>query len=313
MRIVALVPGSIDNQILFFPTLDSLQRQYPDAQIDVFVEPQSKVAYQVSKSVNDVFAFDYQDRNSLADWGNFVGMIRDREYDIAIIVGQSWFVGLLMWLTGIPTRIGYKGPGAVFLTHVITPNLSEYVALMYYDLLTPLKMKTACPELAVNVPKSAIEWAQLEQKRLGTSETGFILINASATNVDNNYPVENWQQIIKKCQEKQPDLPIVVIKDGKNEELVRSLLEHCPQIKVTFADNIGKVAAIIAAASLMVSVENDYLQLAVGVQTYTIALLASPASEKILPTSEKVLAITSQTGKTLDIPPATVLEKIWGG
>ena len=95
MYVVALVPGSIDNQILFFATLDDLKRYYPHAQIDVIVEPKSKAAYRVSKSVHDVLTFDYKDRNSLADWSNLVGMIRDREYDVAIIVGQIW----LNWLS----------------------------------------------------------------------------------------------------------------------------------------------------------------------------------------------------------------------
>ncbi len=313
MRVVALVPGSIDNQILFFATLDDLKRYYPHAQIDVIVEPQSKAAYRVSKSVHDVLTFDYKDRNSLADWGNLVGMIRDREYDVAIIVGQSWLVGLLMWLTGIRTRIGYQGQGAVFLTNPITPNLSQYVVKMYHDLLKPLKIDTPCPALTVNVPKVDIEWAQGEQKRLGVNETGFILINAGGTTIDTTYPVENWQQIIAACQEKQPDLPVVVIREANNDAFVRSLLEHCHNIKVTSPDDIGKLTAIIGGASLMLSVENSLLQLGIAVETYTITLLSSTDAEKLLPISEKVLAITSPTGKLADILPQTVLEKIWGG
>jgi ADP-heptose:LPS heptosyltransferase len=313
MRVVALVPGSIDNQILFSATLDDLKRYYPHAQIDVIVEPQSKAAYRVSKSVHDVLTFDYKDRNSLADWGNLVGMIRDREYDVAIIVGQSWLVSLLMWLTGIRIRIGYKGQGAVFLTNPITPNLSQYVAKMYHDLLKPLKIDTPCPALTVNVPKVDIEWAQGEQKRLGVNETGFILINAGGTTIDTTYPVENWQQIIAACQEKQPDLPVVVIREANNELFVQSLLEHCHNIKVTSPDDVGKLTAIIGGASLMLSVENSLLQLGIAVETYTITLLISTDAEKLLPTSEKVLAITSHTGKLADILPQTVLEKIWGG
>ena len=312
MRVVTLVPGSIDNQILFFATLDDLKRYYPDAQIDVIVEPQSKAAYRISKSVHDVLTFDYKDRNSLADWGNLVGMIRDREYDVAIIVGQSWLVGLLMWLTGIPTRIGYQGQGAVFLTNLITPNLSQYVAKMYHDLLKPLKIDTPCPALSVNVPKIDIEWAQEEQKRLGVNKTGFILINAGGSSLDTTYPVESWQQIIAACQQKQPELPVVVIEEADNESFVRSILEHCHNIKVTSPDDIGKLTAIIGGASLMLSVENSLLQLSIAVETYTIALLNSTDSEKLLPASEKVLAITSPTGKLADIAPQIVLEKIWG-
>jgi len=313
MRVVALVPGSIDNQILFFATLDDLKRYYPHSQIDVIVEPNSKAAYRISKSVHDVLTFDYKDRNSLADWGNFVGMIRDREYDVAIIVGQSWFVSFLMWLTGITMRIGYQGQGAVFFTHPIAPKLSQYVAKMYHDLLKPLKIDTDCPTLSVNVPKIDIEWAQGEQKRLGVTETGFILINGGGTSLDTTYPGENWRQIIEACQQKQPDLPIVVIKEANNEPLVKSLLESCHNIKVTSPEDIGKLTAIIAGASLMLSVENSLLQLSVAVETYTIALLDSTESLKLLPISEKVLTITSHTGKIADISPQIVLEKIWGG
>ena len=318
MRVVALVPGGIGDQILFFPTLDDLRRSYPNAQLDVVVEPRSKAAYRVSKSVNDVLAFDYRDRNSLADWSNFVGTIRDREYDAVITVGQSWLMGLLLWLTGIPTRVGYQGQGAGFLTDSVPFQPSKYVAEFYHDLLQPFGIKTPCPELAVNVPKPDIEWSQNEQKRLGVNETGYILINTgssefSQAGADQVYPVNSWQQIIQECQQKQPDLPVVVIQEAENEQIGRSLWEKIPGIKVTSPNNLGKLAAMIGGASLMLTTDNPLLHLSVAVQTYTIALFGSTDPEKLLPTSDKFLAIKSPTGQLADISPQIVLDKIWGG
>ncbi|WP_392530855.1 glycosyltransferase family 9 protein [Nostoc sp. C117] len=319
MRVVALVPGGIGDQILFFPTLDNLKRNYPNAQIDVVVEPQSKAAYQVSKSVHEVLAFDFKDRNSLADWGNLVGTIRDREYDVAIAVKQSWLVGLLLWLTGIPIRIGYQGKGSVFLTHTVPFKPSQYRAEVYHDLLQPLGINTPLPELAVNVPKPDIEWAQKEQKRLGVDETGYVLINgcsgqlSQAKEPDKIYPVQNWQQVIQNFQYKQPDMPVVVIKGANDEQFVRSLLESSPGIKVTTPDNLGQLTAIIAGANLMLSTDSAALQLSVAVQTYTIVLFGPTDPGKLLPKNDKFLGIKSPTGKTADISPNTVLEKIWGG
>ena len=51
MRVLALVPGGIDDQILFFPTLRQLHQAIPQAEIDVVVEPQAKDAYQLTKLV----------------------------------------------------------------------------------------------------------------------------------------------------------------------------------------------------------------------------------------------------------------------
>ena len=64
MRILALVPGGIGDQILFFPTLDDLKQSYPESQIDVIVEPRSKGAYQVCKSVRNVLSYDFRIRTS---------------------------------------------------------------------------------------------------------------------------------------------------------------------------------------------------------------------------------------------------------
>ncbi|KAB8318770.1 glycosyltransferase family 9 protein [Tolypothrix campylonemoides VB511288] len=319
MRIVALVPGGIGDQILFFPTLDDLKRYYPNAQVDVVVEPRSKAAYRVSKSVNEVLAFDYKDRNSMADWGNLVGTIRDREYDIAIALGQSALVGLLLWLTGIPTRVGYRSKGAVFLTNPVPLRTNQYAASMYHDLLQGLGINSPCPELAINVPKLDIDCATAEQQRLGIKETGYILIHggssklAQTKGLDKIYPVRNWQQIIQDIQQKQPEMPVVVIQGPEDEEFVRTLKESTPNIKVTSPDDIGKLAAMIAGANLMLCTDSAPMHLSVAVQTYTIALFGPTDPAKLLPRSDKFLAIKSPTGKMADIAPNTVLEKIWGG
>ncbi len=147
MRILALVPGGIGDQILFFPTLDDLKQSYPNAQIDVIVEPRAKSAYRVCKSVKEVLTYNFKDRNSMADWGNLLGIIRDREYEAVISLGQRWSVGLLLWLTGIPQRVGYSGNNnGLFLTNPVPLKKEQYAAPMYHDLLQGFKIKNPCPK-----------------------------------------------------------------------------------------------------------------------------------------------------------------------
>lgn len=319
MRIIALVPGGIGDQLLFFPTLDDLKRYYPDAQINVVVEPRSKGAYRVCKSVQDVIPFNFKDRNSLADWGNLVGVIRDREYDVAISLGQRWVVGLLLWLSGIPTRVGYDGAGAKFLTNPVPLKSSQYAAAMYHDLLKGVGINSPCPSLAINVPKTDIDWAESEQKRLGIQESGYILIHGGSSQlaqdkgIDKIYPAQSWRQVIQNFQQRQPDLPVVVIQGPEDEQLVLSLLQSCPDIKVTSPGDIGKLAAMIAGANLMLCTDSAPMHLAVAVGTYTIALFGPTEPQKLLPASDRFLAIKSPSTKMADISPQTVLEKVWGG
>lgn len=317
MRIVALVPGGIGDQILFFPTLDDLHRYYPDAQIDVVVEPKAKGAYRVCKTVKDVIPFDFTDRNSLADWGNLIGAIRDRECDVAISLEQKWFTSMLLWLSGINTRIGYTGTGNVFLTNSVPLKRQQYTAAMYHDLLQGLGIKSPCPEMAINVPKIDIDWAESEQKRLGIQDSGYVLIHGGSSQVaqkatDRSYPTEKWQQVIQGFQQRQPDMPVVVIKEPEDEQL-EQLLQSSPGVKVTSPTDIGKLAAMVASADLLVCTDDVPMQIAVAVQTYTIALFGPTEPQQLLPQSDRFLAIKSPTTKTKDIAPQTVIEKIWGG
>ncbi len=319
MRVVALVPGGIGDQILFFPTLDDLKRYYPDAQIDVVVEPRAAAAYRVCKSVSNVMRFDFKDRNSLTDWVNLIGNIRDREYDVVISLVQRPFVGLSMWLTGIAVRIGYQGAGKIFLTNPVPLKTEQYTAAMYHDLLQGLGINSPCPDLALNVPLPDIKWAEKEQQRLGIKETGYILIYpgsgelSQARGIDKIYPLENWQQIIQDLQRRQPDLPIVMISEPEDEQLVRSLSQSYANLKITSPPDTGKLAAMIAGANLMLCTDGAPMQLAVAVQTYTIALFGLTDPKKLLPSRDRFIPIKSPTGKMADIPPQVVLERVWGG
>ncbi|WP_009634571.1 glycosyltransferase family 9 protein [Synechocystis sp. PCC 7509] len=307
MRIVALVPGKIGEQILFFPTLDDLQRVYPDAQIDVVVEPRAKAAYRVCKSVTDTIAFDFKDRNSLADWGNLIGLLRDREYDIAISPQQQSLPHLLLWLTGIPTRIGYKGKGSIFLTDPVPQKLQQSPAAKYHDLLQGLGINSPVPELNINVPSSDITWSEKEQKRLGINESGYVVFyDRPSPDHNSTYPIDSWRQIVQSLQEKQPNLPVVAIKDPENELFVKSMLAFFPDLKVTSPEDIGKLAATIAAANLLVCTDSAPMYLALAVQTYTVVL--GETSIK----SDRLMEVKSSTAKIADIAPQTVMQRIWG-
>ncbi|MEA5535241.1 glycosyltransferase family 9 protein [Crocosphaera sp. XPORK-15E] len=309
MRILALVPGGIGEQILFFPTLEDLKTQYPNALIDVIVEPRAKIAYRVCPHVHEVLMFDYQDRNGLADYLNLLGMIRDREYDVAFTLDKRWTLGLLFWLNGIPLSIGYQTSTAWFLSNPVPQKTEQYTAYMYHDLIQGLGIQTPCPPLKIAVPKDDISWAEGEQKRLLLQESGYILLYGG---FGESYPVPQWSNIINNMQQKQPSIPIVLLQWAGNEAWVKMVQESCPNLKVIKPSGVGRLAAMIAGANLMVCTDSTPLQLAVAVGTYTVALFGqTKATKRLPPSQDKYIGIQSATYNLGDIQATTVLEKIW--
>jgi ADP-heptose:LPS heptosyltransferase len=305
MRVVALVPGGVEQQLLFFPTLDDLKQNYPNAEIDVVVEPSAKAAYRVSRSVNDVLTFDFQDRNSPADWANLLGILRDRDYEAVLSSGGAG-IGLLLWLTGIPTRVGFRNGGSLFLTNPVPQKTEQYVAHAYHDLLQGFGISGPCPNLALRIPKVDQDWAQAERKRLGLD--GYVLVDGNS-----DYPIKSWQQIVQDLQQKQPEIPILIIQSEENREFVAALSQQNPGLKLSNPKDLGKLAALIAGANLMLCTEGVPMHLAVALEVYTLVLFAGADPAKLLPNQEKFLGIKSPTNRLADIPPEQVLQKVWGG
>jgi ADP-heptose:LPS heptosyltransferase len=314
MRILAFVPGGIGDQILFFPTLDRLKTRYPNAQMDVVVAPSSAPAYQVTSSVKGTIPFLFQARNSLADWGNLLGVLRDREYDVVLNLRSDWPTNFLLWLSGIPMRIGFAGSkGENFLTKRVVANpVQQYVAEAPYALLQGMELTDPCPELAVTVKAKDLAWADDERKRLGLTSGGYVLIYGGGEGGD-RYPTKNWRSVLEDFQKKQPNLPLVLLQDESWSGIVDELRSAMPALKVTQPSNLGQAVSLLTGANLVLCSESDMLHLAVAAKTFTLGLFGQGLPARLLPKNDRCVGIKSPSQRLADIAPSTILEKVWNG
>lgn len=319
MRVLALVPGGVSEQLLFFPTLEHLTHAFPKAEISVAVEPAAKAAYRVSALVKEVFLYDFKQRNSPSDWANLLGIIRDREFEVVITATQSGSLALLLWLSGVPTRIGYSnGVNNFLLTATVPHKTAQYQGLQYHDLLAGLAVSGPCPGASINVPQKDIDWVNSQIKMQGIGDQGYVLMYGGPTDdgVGQQYPADHWAAIIQDFQARQPGLPLVLIQRPETADLVQNLTQRLPNLKVIRPDNVGQVAALIAGANLMLSTDSYPLQLGVALNVFTLALFGASTPEQRLPSlagsETRFIGLTSATAKVADITAKTVLGKVWG-
>ncbi|MEM6350660.1 MAG: glycosyltransferase family 9 protein [Cyanobacteria bacterium P01_D01_bin.14] len=316
MRVLALVPGDISEQILFLPTLESLKQAFPNANFGVVVEPRAKSAYSVSKLVDDVIAFDYRAANSPADWANLLGILRDREFEVALSASPRWEEGVLLWLSGIPTRIADSNTRTPWLyTQTVPASDSSYPADRYRALLTGLQVPANDTQAELNVPEGDIVWADAQREQLGLKE-GYVMIYPGSVGGD-AYPTESWLKIIEDFQTKQPQMALALLKDDASQAMVSTLSRRQQALKVVEPDNIGQTAALLAGADLVLTPESYVMQLAVALKVFTLAMLGADKAPAALPAANgsetRFLGIQSPTGNLSDLSPDTVLQKVWGG
>jgi ADP-heptose:LPS heptosyltransferase len=203
-------------------------------------------------------------------------------------------------------RVGYaEGKATNFLTRKVSLKTNQYGAAIYHDLLQGFDIHSPCPQLTVNLPASDLAWADAECKRLGIEASGYVLI------FGNGYPTNQWQPIIQDFQTRQPHVPIVLLQDESNCEEIAALQQICSNLGVTKPPDIGKLAATIAAASLILTVEGIPVQLAIAVQTYSVVLIGTTNPQQLLPINDKFIGICSETGNIANIQPDKILTTVW--
>ncbi|MEL6355107.1 MAG: glycosyltransferase family 9 protein, partial [Cyanobacteria bacterium J06627_28] len=324
MRILALVPGGISDQLLFFPALDDIKQAYPNAEIGVVVEPEATAAYRVSKIVNAVIPFTFSAANSPSDWANLLGVVRDREYEVAVTTDLGWQMGLLLWLSGVPTRVAYSTTATPWFYTATVPDNSKkgetYQADRYHDLLGAIALDGPTPPLAVNVPEGDIAWASELRDRLDL-KSGYVLMypgkDTGSSKNQAQYPIDSWQALIADFRAKQPQMPIVLLQTKGSATQVGVLKRQDSQLLVAPAGNIGQAAAIIAGANLVLTPDSYVMQLAAALKVFTLALFGKNKPDEMLPPvvgeETRYLGIVSGTGNVADIKPDDVLQKVWGG
>ncbi|MEM6251762.1 MAG: glycosyltransferase family 9 protein [Cyanobacteria bacterium P01_D01_bin.156] len=312
MHVLALVPGGISDQLQFFPTLTTIQKTYPNADIAVVVEPGAKSAYRVSSAVGEVIPFDYRGQNSPADWANLLGIIRDREFELALCASDRWEAGVLLWLSGIPTRIGYSSTQVPWLYTTTVTTDAQYPEGQYQALLTGLAQDSSLEPIQLNVPEGDLSWADEQRKALGLAGSGYVVMYPGLNSEADSYPVESWLTIIDDFQSKQPQLPIVLLETADSKDAL-AVISRQRSLKSITAKNLGQMAAVLAGADLVISPDSYLSQVAVALQVFTLVLKTSLSTA--LPPSDgevRALAVQSATAKLGDLSPADVLQKVWG-
>ncbi|HIK46763.1 MAG TPA: glycosyltransferase family 9 protein [Leptolyngbyaceae cyanobacterium M65_K2018_010] len=290
--------------------LSQIKDALETAEIAVVVDPGAKEIYQLSKAVTEVVPYSFQASNSPADWANLLGILRDREYEAVLTLTDSWSIGLLLWLSGIPTRVGFGGgANGLFLTDTVPRKANQPLAQQYGDLLQAIHLPSQLARPSINVPQSDLAAVEALRQTANLRD-GYVLIYPSSTATGDSYPVASWVQILQDFQQRQPTLPVVLVKTPATAAALAPIQASLPHLTVLEPETMGQLAALLAGANLLIGVQGYPLTLAAALGVYALEL--SPAASDLpLLEQDRRVQVTSSTGKLADIAPDAVLKKVW--
>ena len=150
-RILVRATNWVGDAVMSLPALQALRERFPQSHIAVLARPWVADVYGRESFANEVIPY-----TSPRGWKDLVGKwriadgLRARRFDTAILLPNAFEAAALVWLAGIPRRIGYARDGRSFLltTAVKVPKKGEiprHERFYYLELLRRAGIINAMP------------------------------------------------------------------------------------------------------------------------------------------------------------------------
>lgn len=326
-RLLAINFGGIGDEILFFPTLDTIRKTLPQWHISLLLEPRSRSAKELTEAVDDVLLFDIKKRPLLlTDMMELLFLIKKGSFDAVVSSGSSPLVSALLFLSGVPHRVGYDSNAfaRLLLSEPVLLDQNRYAAKMYQELAFGLARLTgsvankdsenstdngsgsgALPRVMVDSRAQAAMSDLMADliKNLPIPSRGAtkIMIHpgtsrlATQKGILKSWPVESWLELIKRLGETNSNICIVLAGGPDDEEAISQLQAQCtaPYIVSTYGKtkNLSDLAALMNLCDLIVCVDSAPMHVAVGLNRPVVALFGPTDPAKLLPEDTRFKSI----------------------
>jgi ADP-heptose:LPS heptosyltransferase len=321
-KILTINFGGIGDEVLFLPTLEGIRATYPDAQITLLVEPRSAGIGVITDLVDEVVTFDIKKRPLVAsDLIQLITMLRAGDYDMVVSSGSSPMVSGLLFLSGIPRRIGYNSNrlAPYLLTDPMPLNRSQYAGKMYHDLILKLSGASAALPAVPRIKagegeKTSMEsllqklWSEKQGKQKSSDEKSGNKKNsqektdksgkrkrvlfhpgtsrlAILKGLNKTWPAENWCKLAELL-EKEPDVDVILAGGPDDKEAIGQIIAQLkPDSRAisTYGEtrSLKDLVGLIDICDLTVCVDSAPMHLAIALDKPTVALFG-PTNEAVL-------------------------------
>lgn len=346
-RLLAINFGGIGDEILFLPTLRTVKKYCPEYAINILLEPRSRSVSELTGLIEETVTFDIKKRPLLMqDLVELLALIRSGSYDAVLSSGSSPLVSLLLFLSGIPIRVGYYSNrlSPILLTQPVMLNRKQYAAYMYHDLaLGFLKTQGITPHMIPDedlIP--AVTVAAESQRRMqdflmekGIARGRFILVHpgtsrlATVKGIIKTWSTESWLDFLALVERHNSGLPqeervpVILAGGPDDKEIIADILARlrAPSHLVSAygqTKSLADLAALVSYAALVVCVDSAPMHVTVGLNQPLVALFGPTDPSLLLPSLSRFQFVWDRRDGTrsmfdglgLDISPQRVFEAV---
>ena len=286
--------GGIGDEILFLPVIQGLKKTYPDSKITLCLEERSSAFLKLTNLIDYAFYINIKTKNKYIEMLKLYFKALTGKYDLVISSGSNPLIPVLLFFTGIKERAGYKANKLAekLLTIPVNLNKNQYAANMYFDLVKSItkgnfELPYIKTEEAEKIKNSVLIHPGVS--RISISKNIIKIFNGS-----------QWANLIKLLLKE--GFKVILAGGPDDSECINKIRENLKGENLTnFTDmfgetkNIYDLAVLIKKSEILVCSDSAPMHIGVATNTKTIAIFGPTDEKKLLPVSDKFIAITNNS------------------
>ena len=290
-RILVLRYRFIGDTVLTVPFLRNLRAAFPQAKIDLMLEPFSGQVIEGCPYVDRIIPFELKtihryssqaDRGKLSAYLHYRKMIRSGGYDAAFVLKRSLSSALLVWASGVRRRIGFATEGRrLLLTDPVPYRQDQHEVENFLDCLRTVGVKVISTDLELWPLPDHTRKARALFAAAGWKEGDVkIVLHAAASLTAKQWPLERFAEVMRALRARHP-VQFVYTGAADDAQLYRDIEQQGPfhGLDLCGTMSLRENVAVYSACDLFFGVDSGPMHMAAAVGLPVVALFG-PTDER---------------------------------
>ncbi|MBL7661134.1 lipopolysaccharide heptosyltransferase II [bacterium] len=280
-RILLVQTSFLGDLVLSTPVISALQEIFPAAKISLLTTVESADLVRSDPHVNAVITFDKRRSDAgLKGLFRLAKQLRGEKFDLAVSLHRSWRTAVLLFLAGIPRRVGFAEASARFLYTQTCPGRDlEHAVLRNLAIVRNFGVdpQTLPADLKLCLPQAAREKAAQVLQTFGNKR--IVTIAPGSVWLTKRWLPEYFAEVARQLN--AADFAVCLV-GGPSDREAAQLIETTTGSQVL--NLVGKLtliesAAVIAKSELLITNDSAPLHIGSAFKVPTAAIFCATVPE----------------------------------
>ncbi len=300
-KILVVQTSFLGDAVLTTPLLSEARRRFPEAELTVLCTPQAKNLFEGNPDIDEIITDDKKGEGKgwIGIWRRAKDL-RSRGFTIALSPHKSLRSALLLYLAGIPFRVGFRQSAGWFLYHRrVNRDSTRHDVERNLSLLRPFGIDPAdCqPDLRAEVDPCARGAVERLFHSLGIQRSGFIFgINPGSVWPTKRWTAEGYAELMIKLR-KEYRCQILLFGGPEDEPIVTRIQRFAGNIGLSLVGKIDlqQLACALDWCDLLITNDSGPMHVAVARRVPVVAIFcATTPSLGFYPYSSRAVVVEKE-------------------